>query len=134
MIKARVRQAAIELAQRQNKGKCAIADAIAYAYPNARCIKVDRDKIRFSDVKTRVRYEYQTPPNARTFVDHWDSGDQVMPITVNLADKDLIKVVPMSSSAPTRVLPKPVHNPDRPHRAKTVRGQSNFRHIHAESP
>lgn len=94
----------IACAERNNRGHCAIAHSIAFLYPSARFIKVDRDMIKWTDVDTRTRYVYRTPRPAQQFIDRFDSGFEVDPFKVSLQDdRDLVDVRPMKARPPKSV-------------------------------
>jgi hypothetical protein len=77
-------QNAINVGRRHQRGKCAIAYAIANRYPEARHINVDRDEVRFTDSYERVRHCFKMPDNGTEFVDKWDADEPVEPFRLNL--------------------------------------------------
>ena len=108
-----VRDEEIYIAQRGVTTRCAIAAAIMTQVPTARYIRVDQDTISYLDVYRQERLVYRTPPEAADFIDHWDRGGQVQPVSFMLSR--LLERRPTKQvSAHTRVKrdgPKPARNP-----------------------
>lgn len=88
-----------------DRGHCPIARRIAHEIPEARFIKVDRDKIAFTDVNTRLRYFMRTPRAAQQFVDDCDlyGRASVRPFDLVLGHKDLYETKIMKARPPRRV-------------------------------
>lgn len=109
-IRAKISPASISLAQRQNRGHCAIAHSLAMEYPNWRYIKVDRDQIAYTDVETRLRHIYRTPRNEQRFIDEWDAGATPTLAEVVLTLKDKVETKVMRARPPLAVA-KPAQQP-----------------------
>lgn len=90
IVRAKIDGKAMEAGHRRHRGKCAIAYAIAAAYPDYRHINVDREQIRFSDIYDRTRYCFATPSKLAKFIDDWDKGTVPdNPPSVDLRDDSL---------------------------------------------
>lgn len=116
-MRIQVRQPHIDWAEQQERGGCAIAQAIRgaetmesgklrYSAP-----KVDRDTIRFTDELTGERYVFKTPSGAVRFIDDFDiSRDKVRPFTFTLSNAQLMKVAPKKYA---RAMEYATHEPSR---------------------
>lgn len=124
IVSAQVTRDEISDAKKGHRGKCAIAMAIAMTYPDARYIRVDRDSIRFTDVKTRIRYTYRTPRNAQKFIDNWDAGRKMLGFTLELPDSLLVDMRVMGARSPRAMVSTPAE-------PKTRRGPTTRRPTHA---
>jgi hypothetical protein len=116
IIRAKISELSLALAQRGNRGHCAIAHSLAMEHPNYRYIKVDRDQIRFSDVDTRLRHVYRTPRKEQRFIDEWDAGGTPTLDEVVLTPKDKVETMVMKARPPRTVATglKPVKPPREP--------------------
>lgn len=94
----------ISQAQRNNKGNCAVADAIRLHNPNASHVLVDQERVAFSDRVRRQRFVYRTPPNVAKFIAAFDAGLPVRAIKVRLADKDLLDVRDMRVKTAAQII------------------------------
>ncbi len=108
-----VKDEEIFIAKRGVTTRCAIAAAIMSQVPAARHIKVTPETISYLDVNRQERIVYQTPPKAAEFIDHWDRGEQVEPVSFML-NRILERRPPRRVSTQTRVkrdAPKPAKKP-----------------------
>lgn len=110
-----VKDLEIAIAQRGVTTRCAIAAAIMGQVPPARYIKVNQDTISWLDVDRQERLVFRTPPEAAAFIDHWDRGEPVEPISFALTDSKLVeRRPPARTSIRTRVkrdTAKPIKDP-----------------------
>lgn len=72
-----VEQNYIDEAIRAHSGKCMIHDAIRDQVPGATRISVDLQTIRYSVVKSGLRYIYITPPVCVRNLVRWDRGEKI---------------------------------------------------------
>lgn len=119
----------IAKAHRQEDSRCPVAMAIIRAYPDARHVKVTNEKIVFSDLTTRLRYTFATPPQIAQFVDRWDREGQAAPIDFRLDQRHKIKTVEMKARTAQTVSvtkrPQPGTARPVPARPRYLRGQAS---------
>lgn len=91
-MKIAVKQTHINTACQRDSHHCMVADAIR-DQAKAKYILVDVQSIRWSDMKTRKRYVFLTPPKVQQAILQFDRGKPVAPFIFTLATP--VKVRPV---------------------------------------
>jgi hypothetical protein len=119
-----VKDSEIFIAKRGVTTRCAIAAAIMTQVPSARYIKVDRDTISWLDIDRQERLVFRTPEQGRDFIEHWDAGEAVQPISFALTDSKLVERRPPRAVSPRTRLKRQVNPPVRNPGSRMTRRRS----------
>jgi hypothetical protein len=90
-VKIEVTDELIEASKGRDSSHCMIAEAVKVAYPEASCVAVDVQTIRWSDPSKGYRYTYLTPRTAQHNIVKFDRGDAVEPFSFILKGAQITK-------------------------------------------
>jgi len=111
----------INIAERGLKTRCAIVAAIMNQVPTARHIKVSKDKIAYLDIGKGMRFTFETPPTAASFIKRWDAGQPVGPIGFALTEQTLISARPPRQVSTRQRVKRPAQQPTRNPGSRMIR-------------
>ena len=108
----------IAIAKAKTANACMIAMAISSYVPNAKCVRVDLEHIKFTDPVTRKRYTFPTPLNAQKRILAFDQGiDNKKPFTVQLTNA-LVDPIPERRKKVKVIRTKQSYLKKRPNRSR----------------
>jgi hypothetical protein len=98
-VTVRVTKQMIDWALRQSTSQCAIALALRDADDYFSHPSVNQKEIRVTDHRTGQRYVFKTPPALARWVDKFDRGEPVKPVTfaLDLSQADAVREVHRTS-------------------------------------
>lgn len=129
-ITVRVTRDHIGHAIRQTSTQCAVAIALKDAGDFYRPV-VTQEKIKFTDMTTGLRYEFDTPPKIAELIERFDAlGPQTAkPASFTIDLDEATKVTPIKRRQPSELLEQAKKDRERRARGATSNVYRSFREI-----